>query len=570
MDQIGRYKILNEIGRGAMGVVYRAEDPAIGRIIAIKTIRLNDLTDPEERERLRERLFREAQSAGILSHPNIVTIYDIAEENGQACIFMEYVNGPPLERLLAAKDPPDKNDYLAILRQTASALDYAHRKGIVHRDIKPANILIHEDGHAKVADFGVAKIVSQQMTHGGGMMGTPNYMSPEQVQGLAIDGRTDQFGLAVMGYEILTGEKPFTGDYLPTLLYKIVREEPLPPQRFNPSLGPHFENVVRKGLAKNPNDRYGSCTEFINALMEATKASPAWAPMPRGSSQSMATVAGGGLLAFGAREPAGAGHGAGLPPRPPREPASDRNPVIKSLIWVLVGLGLVGLVLLGAQRFLFNPPVVTTAEQSPSGSPPENETASNPNKPSPAPLPVPPEPPPSELPGDVGADTHDESAPPKQEKPAPAENAQAPAPIQKSGPQQDVQLLTDPPGATITVDNDSSKSCKSPCILPLGPGRHTLTTQLDGYRAYPRIFNVPGDSDLFLRLTRETGTLSITSNPPGATVQINGEQKSQKTPSTFALPPGNYHVRVTHNGVPVEFEVQLRDEDFQTRNVNFQ
>src|SRR5262249_36665755 len=160
----------------AMGIVYKAQDPAIGRTIAIKSIRLKELSDESERERLRERLFREAQSAGILSHPGIVTIYDIAEENGMAYIFMEFVNGPPLEKMLATQTP-DKETLLSIFRQTAGALDYAHKKGIVHRDIKPANVMIHEDGTAKVTDFGVAKIVSQQMTQAGTMMGTPSYMS---------------------------------------------------------------------------------------------------------------------------------------------------------------------------------------------------------------------------------------------------------------------------------------------------------------------------------------------------------------------------------------------------------
>src|SRR4029077_16560519 len=149
VEQIGRYRILDELGRGATGVVYRAQDPAIGRIIAIKTIRLSDFTDEAERDRLRERLFREAQSAGILSHPNIVTIYDIAEENGLAYIFMEYVEGPPLEKVMNSQ-PLEGAVALAILRQTAVALDYAHKKGIVHRDIKPANILIHEGPLAKI------------------------------------------------------------------------------------------------------------------------------------------------------------------------------------------------------------------------------------------------------------------------------------------------------------------------------------------------------------------------------------------------------------------------------------
>src|ERR1700733_6575367 len=273
-----------------MGVVYQALDPTIGRTIAIKSIRLQDLTDTTERERLRERLVREAQSAGILSHPGIVTIYDIAEENGMAYIFMEFVNGPPLEKMLLTEVTPDKETILSIFRQIASAPDYAHKKGIVHRDIKPANIMIHEDGTAKVTDFGVAKIVSQQMTQAGTMMGTPSYMSPEQVQGAAITGRADQFSLAVVTYEALTGEKPFVAEYLPTLLYKIVREDPLPPQRLNPTLGPAVENVMRKALAKNAPDRYETCAEFVAALTNAFAGVPGWTPLPRGASLNMPTV----------------------------------------------------------------------------------------------------------------------------------------------------------------------------------------------------------------------------------------------------------------------------------------
>ncbi len=289
MDQIGRYKIVGELGRGAMGIVYKAQDPAIGRLIAIKSIRLGELTEESERDRLRERLFREAQSAGILSHPGIVTIYDIAEHDGMAYIFMELVNGPPLEKLLKAEQTPDKETLLSIFRQTAAALDYAHKKGIVHRDIKPANIMVHEDGSAKITDFGVAKIVSQQMTQAGTIMGTPSYMSPEQVQGGVVSGQTDQFSLAVIAYEVLTGEKPFTADYLPTLLFKIVREEPLPPHRLNPTLTPLVQSVMQKALAKSSTDRYDTCSDFISALASALNSSDHWMPMPRGASQNMPT-----------------------------------------------------------------------------------------------------------------------------------------------------------------------------------------------------------------------------------------------------------------------------------------
>ena len=290
MEKIGRYKIIGELGRGAMGVVYKAQDPAINRLIAIKSIRLDTLADESERERMRERLFREAQSAGILSHPGIVTIYDIAEENDMAYIFMELVNGPPLEKLLKGDHAPDKATILSIFRQTASALDFAHKKGIVHRDIKPANIMVHEDGSAKITDFGVAKIVSQQMTRAGTIMGTPSYMSPEQVHGGEVSGRTDQFSLAVIAYEVLTGEKPFTAEYLPTLLFKIVREDPVAPHRLNPTLMPIVETVMSKALAKNPQDRYETCSEFVESLAAACASSQNWFPLTRGARQNMPTT----------------------------------------------------------------------------------------------------------------------------------------------------------------------------------------------------------------------------------------------------------------------------------------
>jgi len=296
MEQIGRYKIVGELGRGAMGIVYKAQDPAIGRMIAVKSIRLGELTEESERDRLRERLFREAQSAGILSHPGIVTIYDIAEEGDMAYIFMELVNGPPLEKMLRAEQAPDKETLLSLMRQVAAALDYAHKKGIVHRDVKPANIMVHEDGTAKVTDFGVAKIVSQQLTRAGTIMGTPSYMSPEQVQGLPVSGRSDQFSLAVIAYEILTGEKPFNAEYLPTLLFKIVREEPIAPHRLNPTLLPVVELVMRKALAKAPEERYETCVDFVDALAAACNASPHWVPLPRGVSTSLPTAGSGDRL----------------------------------------------------------------------------------------------------------------------------------------------------------------------------------------------------------------------------------------------------------------------------------
>jgi serine/threonine-protein kinase len=286
VQQIGRYQIVEELGRGAMGVVYRALDPTIGRTIAIKSIRLSDVSDNSERQRLRDRLIREAQSAGRLSHRNIVTIYDVLEQDGVAHVFMEFVNGPSLEKMMAGYTLPDKVALLHFIREIASGLDYAHRKGIVHRDIKPGNLMLHFDSSsaeriAKITDFGVAKFVSQQMTQAGVMMGTPNYMAPEQILGAEVTGKTDQFALAVVTYEILTGSKAFVADYLPTLFLRIVREEPAAAATLNPSLNEAIGGVLLKALAKEPKDRFQTCVEFADALAEACAAHPEWVPAAR-------------------------------------------------------------------------------------------------------------------------------------------------------------------------------------------------------------------------------------------------------------------------------------------------
>ena len=584
MEQIGRYRILDELGRGATGIVYRAQDPAIGRVIAIKTIRLSDFTDEAERDRLRERLFREAQSAGILSHPNIVTIYDIAEESGLAYIFMEYVDGPPLERLLNGPEPLDRQGLLSIFRQTAIALDYAHKKGIVHRDIKPANILIH-DGHlAKVTDFGVAKILSQQMTQNGVMMGTPNYMSPEQVQGHAVDGRADQFSLAVIAYEILTGEKPFVADHLPSLLYRIVREDPVPPQRLNPTLGPQVEMVLRKALAKPAAERYLSCEEFVEALSAACNLNPGWHPMPRSGAQTMPTIGGGAAMDHAPAQPPVPTAPAPLETTPPwprqreREEVDSGNPMLRSLAWVLVGIGLVALVLFGAQKFLFNrnaEPVPIPAESQAQTTQPAkpvkpDDKAST--KPSPVGQPIAQdETAKATSPSDAPQSTNAENPKPKDNPPNDTPHREIPPPVSnpKPGQGQTVQLLTDPPGAQVVVDGDSALTCKTPCMLSVPTGRHSLSVQLAGYRSYPRVFNVPQDGDIFLQLSKAVGTLSVTSSPPGASIDINGEAQPKHTPALFNLPPGTYHVKVARSGAFLDFDVQLRDGEFVTKNVSF-
>jgi len=270
MDRIGRYRIIKAVGRGATGVVYHAIDEKIERPVAIKTIQFAGQLGEEDQDRLRERLIREARLAGMLSHPGVTTIYDVGHEGDVTYIAMEYVDGPTLDQVLSEPEPLGAVRMFSILGQTAVALDYAHSKGIVHRDIKPANIMISEDGTSKIADFGIAKITAaENLTMTESIVGTPHYMSPEQVQGQPVDGRSDQFSLAVISYEMLTGEKPYTGEHLTTVVYKIVAEEPVLPHRLNPSLSTAIENVLRKALSKKADARYRNCQEFAEALERA-------------------------------------------------------------------------------------------------------------------------------------------------------------------------------------------------------------------------------------------------------------------------------------------------------------
>ncbi len=540
MDSIGRYQILGELGRGAMGIVYRAQDPAIGRLVAIKTIRLAEFTDATERERLRERLFREAQSAGILSHPGIVVVYDVGEQDEVTYIAMEFVNGPSLEKLLLEGGPPSPELVLNVLHQTAAGLDYAHKKGIVHRDIKPANIMIDGDGTVKITDFGVAKIAaSHQLTQAGTVLGTPNYMSPEQVQGKDVDGRADQFALAVCAYEMLTGEKPFAGEQLTTVLYKIVTEEPPAPQHLNPTLGFAVAMVVARALSKNREKRYPTCAEFVTALDAALKTKKGWRPLARGASQNLPTaIVGSGPLA--------------PPPALRARMAEQTEPKKRGFGWKLLaagllGLGFVALLFVAAQRYLLN-----------SGDQPQPEaTAPVANSAKPAPMPPVAKPP-------AGATGSTEPAQPSGTQPAEAkpEDVERPktTPATPAQPvEQSLQIVTNPTGAAAQLDNDPSKTCTSPCEFKVAPGRHTLVLTLAGYRRELRILDVNGPKEVFVGLTQPTGTLRVDSTPSGATILINNQQRKETTPATFVLPAGTYTVTVVKDSFRNEQTVEVRD-----------
>jgi serine/threonine protein kinase len=254
-----------------MGVVFLGRDPVIGRRVALKTIRPSTEDDPDARE-FAERFLREAQAAGTLSHPNIVTIHDVGEEveTGTSFIAMEYVEGENLKQILKDKVSLSYDRIAEIVNAVADALDYAHRRGIVHRDVKPANIILTPDGTVKIMDFGIAKMKmeSASLTATGQFLGTPNYMSPEQVTGEAVDGRSDLFSLGVVLYELLTKKKPFAGDNLTSISYKIVHEEFPSPQTYDAAIPAEFNPILARALAKDPADRFQSGKDFVRALSE--------------------------------------------------------------------------------------------------------------------------------------------------------------------------------------------------------------------------------------------------------------------------------------------------------------
>jgi serine/threonine protein kinase len=262
----GRYEILGELGRGGMGVVYRAKDPLIGRIVAVKTIRLSEEGTGLSHDQLLERFQTEARAAGLLTHPNIVVIYDVGESDGVYYITMELVNGKSLQSMLDSGEKFSLPRLLSIMEQVCSALQFAHDHNVVHRDIKPANIMLANDDLVKITDFGTAKILQYGAAQQTAAMGTPAYMSPEQIKGKAVDGRTDIFSLGVMLYEMTTGQKPFSGQDIATILYHILNEEPVPPHQRNPAIPLGVSSTILKALAKSPHLRYENCRELLDDL----------------------------------------------------------------------------------------------------------------------------------------------------------------------------------------------------------------------------------------------------------------------------------------------------------------
>jgi tRNA A-37 threonylcarbamoyl transferase component Bud32 len=273
-EALGRYKILKEVGRGAMGVVYLGKDPTIQRFVAIKTMRLDELDNMDEVKQFRERFFREAESTGRLSHPNIVTLYDAGEQEGLAFIAMEYLEGVPLSNYCQKSALLPAKQALQIIGTVADALDYAHAQGVVHRDIKPANIMIMKNRIVKVMDFGIAKLASSSKTQASMILGTPRYMSPEQALGKSVDGRSDVFSLGIVLFELLTGEKPFDAENMPALVMRIMKAPHPPLNKYRRDLPTKVQAILDRALQKDVVNRYRHAADMAQELRDLSQVMP--------------------------------------------------------------------------------------------------------------------------------------------------------------------------------------------------------------------------------------------------------------------------------------------------------
>ncbi|MGH9804383.1 MAG: serine/threonine-protein kinase, partial [Candidatus Acidiferrales bacterium] len=274
MKRLGRYEILRELGHGAMGRVFLGLDPQIGRDVALKTVNLFQL-DTNLQEEFCKRFFHEAQAAGRLLHPGIVTIFDVGEDPATKTPFLvlEYVEGSTLEMVMSERRY-SRGSALQVAREIAEALDFAHAHGIVHRDIKPSNILLTREGRAKITDFGVARLPTAPSTDTGAVLGTPHYMAPEQLGGKRVDGRTDLFALGTILYRLLSGVEPFAGDSLSNVFFQIMFTDPAPVSSLEPELGPDFDYVLDRALAKEPARRYQKGAEFAADLEDLQLGAP--------------------------------------------------------------------------------------------------------------------------------------------------------------------------------------------------------------------------------------------------------------------------------------------------------
>lgn len=569
IQTVGRYEITGELGRGAMGVVYKALDPTIGRTVALKTMRL-DVHGLDAQEMVR-RFQNEARAAGVLNHPNIVTIYDAGEQDGIFYIAMEFIEGTTLHELLAEKRVLATDEVLQLTRQICRGLDYAHSNGIVHRDIKPANIMITANGSVKIMDFGIAKS-GGQVTNTGQVLGTPNYMAPEQVKGRQLDGRSDLFSLGVILYEMLTGEKPFVGQNVTTIIYKIVNENPITPRDLDVTVHPGLSAIVTKALAKAPDDRYQTGADLVRDLENYKLAGPvrtgstaAISPAPSPEKTlvlPLRVVAGNTARVAGAAAPALA-----KKPVPVKRPttailSSKRSVLTATIVTILV----LGCAMGGYAYHRTQVKMRQLAEEAKIKE--AQEAAREPIAiaiPAPTPVPAPKE--------EIAPDTTVKFFPAK--KTTPGQKA-APAPFKAtSSPnkvfvaQSELKLLSQPDSAKVEIDGWSEPNWVTPFTAShLAAGLHTIVFSKSGYLQQTKsIESVAGKSiDVSAQLAPAVSTIVVTSNPQGANVWVDGKDSGLTTPTQLTVEKGFHKVTVRKAGFK---EMSMEDTVAEGQTMSF-
>jgi len=578
LQTVGRYEIIGELGRGAMGVVYKAKDPTIGRTVALKTLRL-DVHGLETGEIVR-RFQNEARAAGLLNHPNIVTIYDAGEHDGIFYIAMELMEGTTLHELLHEKHILAADEAVHLAHEICKGLDYAHSHGIVHRDVKPANIMITSRGAVKIMDFGIAK-AGGSVTSTGQVLGTPNYMSPEQVKGRPLDGRSDLFSFGVILYEMLTGEKPFSGQNVTTIIYKIVNENPIAPRELDVTIHPGLSAVVTRALAKAPDERYQSGAELVRdldnyrqagaALHPTTLATPAPSPARAPAQPAIAQektavlpmrVVSGGALRVAAPAPA-------KNPVPIRRPAkAGRSGRKTGVITVLLAILVLGCVAGGYAFYRtrlkmrqleaeIRQDEATDAKLNPI-TPGAPGTQAQPVQPSPTPAPTAP---PTPMPSPAA------SAAPRDTQIAPDRTVKIGAngkPIEEKSPFHPKKVATPKPavllselafssqpgGAKVEVDGQTDVAWVTPFkVSQMIPGIHNIAFSKDGYVSQTRtVESVAGKSVPVAVTLIQVAVVTITTNPQGANVLIDGNDSGQLSPARLALDKGLHRITVRKQG----------------------
>lgn len=564
LTKAGRYQIVSELGRGSMGVVYEGFDPVIGRTVAIKTMLAEGLS-PNEFQEFKARFQREAQAAGVLTHPNIVTVYDFGEDQGILYLAMEFLEGKSLEEMVQEQNILPIETIVPMYEQVCSALDHAHVHKIVHRDIKPANIMIQNNGLIKVTDFGIAKMMSMGMTQAGQILGTPNYMSPEQVKGRPIDGRSDIFSLGVILYELVTGEKPFGGQNITTVIYKIINENPIPPRELDATIHPGLSYVIAKALAKNPEERYQTCRELSEDLKNYRNLGSGSAPSetviikipppvqaqpvrPQQPSQQATPILDSQPL-----------RPRNVPVIPPAQSAQPKH--TSPLVWALLGVILAG-VLGGGYFFLFRRQSSETTPTSVVSQDPSSTQTQAPSVP----------PPGTQQNSPAASDqTTTPTAPPATEQPSeqkPASSKEPGAghttdkPTRAAVPKVGGLLVTsNVQGAAISIDGRTDPGWTTPYTFSdLTTGFHRVSISKNGYSSYQQGVEIEGGqtASLSAPLSAPSGEIDIVTIPTGIEVLIDGKSTGV-SPVRATVSAGAHTYTINRPGAPYSSKFTMQD-----------